>query len=52
MHAFDAPVPSEYCLKVWYRKLEWWIYHKVKKKYENVFTCFDTIHERDRHLHR
>jgi len=29
-------------------KLEWLIYHKVKK-FENMFTRFDGIHERDRH---
>jgi len=29
-------------------KLEWWIYQTVKK-FENMFTRFDKIHERDRH---
>ena len=29
-------------------KLEWWLYKKVIKTFENMFTRFDTIHERDR----
>jgi len=48
--AFDvrvSRVPSEHCHDVWYRMLEWWIYQMLKK-YENMFTRFDTIHKRDR----
>jgi len=31
--------------------LEWWIYQKVKR-FENMSTRFDTIHERDRRTDR
>jgi len=39
--------PSEYCHYVLYGKLEWWVYQTVKK-FDDMFTRFDTIHERDR----
>jgi len=32
-------------------KLEWCGYQTVKN-YEDMFICFDMIHERDRHTHR
>jgi len=49
---FDAYVTGfpvgilSHCL-VW-EKLEWWGYQTVKK-FDDTFSCFDTIHERNRH---
>ena len=39
----------ENCYKFGKEKPEWWVYQMVEKKFENMFTCFDTIHECDRH---
>jgi len=40
--------PSAYChIKVWRGKLEWCGYPTVKK-FKNMITCVDTIHEHDR----
>jgi len=33
-------------------KLEWWIYNNGEKKFENMLTYFDRIHERDRQADR
>jgi len=48
--AFDAQIKgslSEYCHNVWNKKLQWCLYTRWRKKLENVFTRFDTIHEHD-----
>jgi len=52
--AFDALVrgfPSEYCRDVWYGKLEWFGYPRVKRSGDTV-AHFDRIHERDRQTDR
>jgi len=44
--------PSEYCRNVWYRKnLEWCGYH-LAKKFEDMFSRFDTIPLCDRRTDR
>jgi len=48
---FDACVRGftwDIAVRFGVEKLEWWIYHMVEK-FEDTFTRFDTIHERDRH---
>jgi len=48
---FDTTVresPSKYCDKVCCRKTRMVRLPSGEKKFENVFTGFDTIHERDR----
>jgi len=39
---------DEYCHKVCYKKLEW-CGDPMVKKFEDIFTHIDTIHERDGH---
>jgi len=53
--AFDAPargIPSEYCRDIWYKKLEWLGYPKLKKQFEVSFIRFDRMYERDRQTDR
>jgi len=47
---FNAPArgsPLEYCRSVWCCKTRM-IGYRMVTKFDNVFTSFDTIHERDR----
>jgi len=48
---FAFGFPSEYCPKVWYGKTRM-VWLPDGKKIENTFSCFDTIHERDRQTDR
>ena len=50
-HAFDAPLGGPvviYRSDLVRKKLEWCGY-PIVKKFENVFTLFDTIHDRNKH---
>jgi len=45
--AFDATFPLDIAIRFGKEELECWLYQMVKK-FDNVFTRFDRIHERDR----